>query len=583
MQASGFRARRAVRGRPGKGANMRPDGTRNRGYARYTLTVALLLVCAAVVRSQDSSTVDPVNHLELLLESAPQSLEARDSELQARVSALRTFDELRRALLLRAWRDVGADPSLAAINQKHHEVVAGRIVSSLRRALRQEDVAVRLEALRLISSLDGTACGPDGMPPARGLTTDVIVLLRDGPAAVHVAAARALGRIGPDAVSAAPALAGLLRDPDPGLRVAAAEGLVGMLEVATTRAAGNGGAASPGMRDDLVRTACAVLPAAATGFGDGQASVRRRCVEAVGRSATLLASLTPLSSPVEETDGWPAHQRRVDDERAALESLVVALKTQTIALARYAADVDPEIRLATRQALDETAQARLRIIRRLASALTAPENQAVAESQLRILAFLREDPLLQGLQETLPALAVGIDDPDVRVRRATLDVLEAMGHGAASAIPTLVRALSDRDRFVRWAAARALGKVRPRQPETVVPYLAALLGDADPDLRVTAAASLREYGKLARSALPALLAAAQGRDPELRAAAIRTLETVGGEDAAALAVLNAALTDGDLRVRQVAEQALGRVGSRDAIDAPLRPQATDRFRRRFWS
>jgi HEAT repeat protein len=537
---------------------------------------AILLLCGGPLLAQEVSTADPVQRLAAALGTASSSVEDRAAALQERVEDLRSFDELRRALILRDWRDAGDDPALAIVDRKYREIIAGRIVQSLRQGLRHRDEGTQLEALRLMAGLDGAVCGPDGQPPARVLTADVLVLLHEGTGAVRLSAARTLGRVGPDAVSAAPGLGALLRDPDPGLRAAAAEGLTGIVGVATRRAAaGSDVPVTSAVREDAIRTACAVIPMAVLGLGDGQVVVRRRCVEVVGRSAALLAELVPTVTPLQDADGWPAYQQTIHDEFAAVAPLVAMFKAQGPWLARAAGDVDPEVRLLARKALAETAEARLRLIRRSSSVLAAPERLAVAKCQEQALTFLRDDPLMQGLRETIPALTAGVDDADIRVRRATLDVLEAMGQGAVPAIPALVHALSDRDRFVRWAAARALGMVHPLRPETVVPSLTALLSDGDPNLRMTAAASLREYGPQARTAVPALLTMSRSNDAEQRAAAIRTLESVGSDDASALAVLNAALNDTDARVRQLAEQALGRVGSsHEAINALLRPATT---------
>jgi HEAT repeat protein len=544
------------------------------GHRIHWGTLAIvLLVCGGSVRAQEVSTADPVDRLAAVLGDASLSLEDRSAALQQRVDELRNFEELRRALSLRDWHDSGDDPTLAKVDRKYRGLVVGRVVQCLREALRRDDEGTRLEGLRLMAGLDGSVCGPDGQPPARVLTADVVTLLRDGTGAVRLSAARTLGKIGPDAVSAAPALGALLRDPDPGLRVVVAESLTGIVDVATHRAAASAEApVTSAMREDAVRTACAVIPAAALGLGDGQIPVRRRCVEVVGRSAALLAALVPTVTSIQEADGWPAYQRTIHQEGTAVAPLVAMLKAHGPWLARAAGDVDPEVRLLARKVLAEIAEARLRLVQRNSSVLAGAERQVLTEFQEQAVTFLRDDPLMRGLSETIPALAAGVDDTDVRVRRATLDVLEAMGQDAVAAVPALVHALSDRDRFVRWAAARALGKVHPPRPETVVAALAALLSDADPDLRLTAATSLREYGSQARAAVPALLILSRSSDPEQRVAAIRTLESAGGDDASALTVLNAALNDNDARVRQLAEQALGRVGpSREAINTLLRP------------
>jgi len=279
------------------------------------------------------------------------------------------------------------------------------------------------------------------------------------------------------------------------------------------------------------------------------------------------------AAPAEEVEDWQAYHRDVDEERAALQPLGVALRDQCGALARASGDTDARVRVLALHALEHVADARVRLLRRASSAVAPPAGQGDEAAATRSAAFLLEDPLLVGLRQALPALAECVEDPDVEARRAAIDVLEALGRQAVSAAPALVGALGDRDRFVRWAAARALGKIRPANAEAVVAGLARLLGDTDSDLRLAAAAALSAYGPVARAALPALVAAAQAPEPELRLAALRALESIGSNDTAALTVLSAALNDDDGRVRRAAAEALENVSPprNAAVNALLRP------------
>src|SRR5262249_30283536 len=126
----------------------------------------------------------------------------------------------------------------------------------------------------------------------------------------------------------------------------------------------------------------------------------------------------------------------------------------------------------------------------------------------------------------------------------------------------LVRALDDRDRFVRWSAARTLGRVGPRRADLTVPPLARLGADPDIDVSLAASLTLERFGPQARAAVPALvqqLGAAS--DPDVRIGIIYALVSVGQQDAAQIVMpLATSLTDQDVRIRRAASEALGSFG-----------------------
>src|SRR5262249_3700834 len=123
---------------------------------------------------------------------------------------------------------------------------------------------------------------------------------------------------------------------------------------------------------------------------------------------------------------------------------------------------------------------------------------------------LPEDPLLEALRAALPALAAGVSDPDPRVRLASLDALEPMISEGRPAAPALVKALDDKNRFVRWAAARTLGRIGPVPGVDAVTPLVRMLRDPDLDLARGAALALSRYGPAARAAVPALVQLLRG-------------------------------------------------------------------------
>jgi HEAT repeat protein len=511
-----------------------------------------LAVSAQAQESEALSRMDPVDRLVQALRAPLDGRTPRDVQLRAAVERLRSLDDLRRALLINEWRDRDPDENIAEVDVRYRTALVERFQYEVRAALHQTDLDGRLAALTIIAALDLHVLGKGETPLARDFTAELIEMTRTGPATHRELAARTLGRIDAEPNAAASALGDLLRDPEPRVRLAAAEAL-GMLTT-TALALAPAGVHDERSRSAAVAAASSALPMAASGLSRSSADVRLRCIEVMAGAADVLIGLIADPAEPDAIDDWTAYQGDVDQEREALRPLVTALKDQAETLARAAGDADVRMRIVARHTLENMAGARLRLMARSSSAATPPAGQGDAVAGARAARFLLEDPLLSGLRQALPALAAGVHDADVESRRAAIDVLEAMGRQATSATPALMDALSDRDRFVRWAAARALGRVGPSG--AAVAALARSLGDSDCNVRLAAAGALAAYGPAARAALPDLIAAARAPEPELRLAAVRALEQIGSDDAAALAVLNAALRDEDARVRKTAEGAL---------------------------
>src|SRR5262249_24092444 len=159
------------------------------------------------------------------------------------------------------------------------------------------------------------------------------------------------------------------------------------------------------------------------------------------------------------------------------------------------------------------------------------------------------DPLLKGLRSALPGLAAGLKDPDVRIRLASLDVLEEMGPGAASVASAVIDATREPNLFVRWAAARAVRQSGPVHVGRNVIELARLISDTDLDVRATAARGLERYGPAAKAAVPALTRAVTVGDAEIRVGVLRALQAIGPDAQSAVPAISQALSHSDFRVR----------------------------------
>jgi HEAT repeat protein len=172
-----------------------------------------------------------------------------------------------------------------------------------------------------------------------------------------------------------------------------------------------------------------------------------------------------------------------------------------------------------------------------------------------------DSPLEKNLQEALAALIKGLSDPTVRVRLASLEALEVLGEQAAPALPAVVNATTDSNLFVRWAAARTLGVLAPRQPELAVPALVRRLDPAeDLSVQIAAATALQQYGPMARPAIPALVGALSAGDDDVSLAAYEALDRAGADTPEALAAIARGLTDPSAPIRREAARVLGHLG-----------------------
>jgi HEAT repeat protein len=167
------------------------------------------------------------------------------------------------------------------------------------------------------------------------------------------------------------------------------------------------------------------------------------------------------------------------------------------------------------------------------------------------------------MRNTVQILIANLKDADYRVRLASVDALETLGERAAPAIPTLVAALSDTNKFVRWSAARTLGSLNPRQADEVVPGLTRLLSDReDRSVRLAAAKALELYGEHAKEAVPLLARVINRGDKEYIIAILRAIQGIGTDAAKALPNVAWILSDRTQppSVRIEAAQTLGRFG-----------------------
>jgi HEAT repeat protein len=131
--------------------------------------------------------------------------------------------------------------------------------------------------------------------------------------------------------------------------------------------------------------------------------------------------------------------------------------------------------------------------------------------------------------DSVPTLVAILDDHRGYVRRRVLSVLAEMGGSARSALPGVRRCLSDPVAEVRLQVARALDLL---EPDRVVAArsLTKLLADTHSEVRMEAASALGKRGPEAKEAIAALNELLQDKEPLVAAKAASSLIMLGAPE-----------------------------------------------------
>lgn len=487
----------------------------------------------------------------------------RKATLLQRAQKLQEVGDLGRALALDHWRDGDQNAAIAAVDGPLRAELVGRFEKGMRAALTDGTPTQKLGALALLGQMGVRirAEKPEVLL-ARKLSSEIILQAQGDDPVVRQAAAQTLGLVYPDPLPATATLGKLLESDDVELRRAAAAALRSLLQ--TVRDLMGGRNFQVDLRpEQLALIVRIVAPLAGRGSGDRDAQVRALSVETCQLGAVILAVLAPdppfLGFPppgrkpsVEEQREIDEYRKLVVSERALVLPSVRALAMELPALGRAMDDAQANVVVEAGQALEAMIVLRQALLRRAAS-VPADAGAAARDG-------LGDDPLGAALQALVPQFARQLQRPEEQVRLAGVYALESLGPEAQAAGDALVAALADASVFVRWGAARALGKMAPHRAAKAVPALARLLTEENADLGITAAAALERYGPSAKAAVPALCKAVTHTDPATCGWAVKALGAIGPEAKEAVPCLIQALSAKDPELRLAAIRALGRLG-----------------------
>ncbi len=291
----------------------------------------------------------------------------------------------------------------------------------------------------------------------------------------------ALGRIGPDAAAAVPALERILANLDEHeyVRGGAAWALGRM-----------GTKGSPAL-SILIRV-----------LDSKHVSVRRNAARALGN---LAAAQRSLPSPA-AGGGQPSLPSPATGEGQGVREAVADLL-------RLLKDEDAAVRVSAAVALWQI-QRHPRAIPAMESMLRSRQGSTAYEAASAFGELAAE------VEPAVPALVTALAHPDDDTRRAAAHSLGRIG---PAAIPAIRDVLATGDERTKCQAVEALGWIGP----AAVVALIDALGDPSPPVRRSAARALGRLGPAAKPAESALVKAVSDRGPEVRNAAAEALKQIG--------------------------------------------------------
>jgi HEAT repeat protein len=178
-------------------------------------------------------------------------------------------------------------------------------------------------------------------------------------------------------------------------------------------------------------------------------------------------------------------------------------------------------------------------------------------------------------ETAIPDIEELLHDEAVEVRRVAVTALAYVAEGskAADVVPAVATVVADPDPEARGRACYALSRLHA-SPDVSVPALLSALRDADSDVRREAAHAVAAFGGAARDAAPALHELLESQEPHDRSAAIFGLAGITPPEEGA-AIVAPLLDDASPEVRAAAARATGRIGPPAAALVPRLLQLLD--------
>ena len=421
--------------------------------------------------------------------------------------------------------------------------------------MRSQDASERVSGIQRLGTA-GLGNGQMAIPP-------LIVALGDADAQVRSEAAMALGYIGPDAPKAGSpddmlrgavtALLGSLKDPQPRVRVAAANALASILSSEKSTRLIDHKAALITLTESLSQPDAAVryaalgplgLVAPASGVDPPQALADTLKDESAGTRAAAVMALTSFRRGLDPRIPTLLEMLEKDKDSAVREAFrrsVVSIHPPAVSAAVIPTlmaalrSPDGQVRdMACRLLMTFGAEARAAIPALIAMAReewsdsTVVDRQVLALDRSAIQALPNIALETESAGQVIAVLTELIQETSPNRAAAAVAALGEFGPAAESAIPTLIRALSWKrspgriDALVRIAAG-------PTSARKVIAGLGGVVRTGRPEIQSAAANALGDFGPAAESAVPDLILAIEEAAREKRYDVTRVLTTFVGK------------------------------------------------------
>lgn len=529
-------------------------------YRLHSSAAALLSVAFAFWPVNGTARAsEKVEQLRRVIQRPAFDLSQRKSAVERQIEAIQTIGEIAEALVLCEWRDCDVDHGVAALDRELRGTLRVRFEKLVRNIMSDGEPLAKIAVFGLLERINKNAGGiGGGITIGQMFGADIARHTQNPDFRVRESATSALGHICTDAEIFTPPLKLLLGSTDERDRrsaVLALKHIAANTSIAFTRVRRS--TSSQRSNVDSLQLPRSVLALAAIGLNDAQPASRAASAAVMGDSAAAISKSMANTEPGIEDDP----PMTVETNAIMSQKAILIFQEPIQELSARLQDSDQAVRSQAGKSLEEIARLRLHVM-------------SHADSHR----LQTHDGLGDGFERAMPMLIQALLSRDEMLRVSVLTILELLGSKAANAGMTIAECCRDRNRFVRWSAARCFRKMAPKGADAALPALVGLASDSEIDVRLAAVTALGSYGSAARASTPALLQLLTCREAvEVRLASLRALEQIGEVGTTELVTaLLCALTDSDARLRLLAAQQLGRLGpaARSAIE-PLQRASAD--------